>query len=302
MDNSQTMVQSAVMNQLTPPSVAVCADPPSDSALLKAAARVAVDLNLPFLDKPQSRGWDMLLVAAEGRLELRILTGDAQMRGGRALWVNLDAADVSSPAGKSLRQPIAKAVGLKSRSGSPITIIDATAGWGGDSWLLANLGCRVLAVERNRIIATLLRDGIFRACSVQPDLFTRLSLITADARHLLRRLVQKRLSGQSEPEELPAQWAAFLEPDVVYLDPMFPGHARRKTAEAKPLRVLRRLVGDDEDAEELFHWALRAARKRVVVKRPNQAPHLSDPTHSAGIKPVVSHQGKSLRYDVYVIM
>jgi 16S rRNA (guanine1516-N2)-methyltransferase len=274
-----------------PPSIAVCADPANDINLLKAAARLAVDLNLPFLEKPTRSGFEMLLVVTADRLDLRILKGDPAIRGGNPVAADLSKLDVTSPAGRSLNQPIAKAVGFKKKS-EPPSVIDATAGWGEDAWLLAALGCPVLAVERNRVIATLLRDGLFRAGAEHPEVLTRIHLITSDARHMLRRIA--RGSADEGGDDLPPQMQAFLHPDVVYLDPMFPGAATRKTAERKPLKVLRRLVGDDVDGAELFDWAMAVAGKRVVVKRPIKA----DPLRG---KASVTFKGKGLRWDVYVV-
>ncbi len=42
------------------------------------------------------------------------------------------------------------------------------------------------------------------------------------------------------------------------------------------MRLCRLLVGDDEDAAELFEAARRAGSSRVVVKRPRGAPDLND--------------------------
>ncbi len=290
------------------PVVAVCADPASDVNLLKAAARIAVDVNLPFLEKPVSGGkarsseYDMLLVVTSARLELRVLRGDPQIRGGLPVTCNLDKLDTTSPAGRSLKQPLFKAVGLKSRKDLPLTILDATAGWGEDAWLLAAAGCRILAVERNRIMATLLKDGVLRAATTGPDpagLLARLTVISADSRPLLRRIARRVQEShhplEARPEDLPGV-REFFEPEVVYLDPMFPGHAGRKTAEKKPLRVLRALVGDDADQIELFQWAMQVATRRVVVKRPAKAPPILGPDH----KPATAFAGKGFRFDVYL--
>jgi 16S rRNA (guanine1516-N2)-methyltransferase len=57
--------------------------------------------------------------------------------------------------------------------------------------------------------------------------------------------------------------------------------------------VLRDLLGDDQDKEQLFEAAFKAAGKRVVVKSPDYAEPL-------GGKPNESFQGKLLRYDVYL--
>lgn len=273
--------------------IGVCADPPKDMGLLKAAARLAVDLNLPFLEKPTRSSFEMLLVVTADRLDLRILKGDPTIRGGSPVSVDLLKVDTTSGAGRSLSQPIAKAVGLKKRSDPPPTVIDTTAGWGEDAWLLASLGCRVLACERNKVMATLLRDGLFRAGAERPDVLARLHLVQTDARHMLRRIARGDADPDAPGSDLPPAMQEFLRPDVVFLDPMFPGAAKRKTAERKPMKVARRLVGEDPDAGELFDWAILVARKRVVVKRPIKAEPLRG-------KPTTSHKGKSLRYDVYV--
>jgi len=276
-----------------PPVIGVCADPSKDVNLLKAAARLAVDLNLPFLDKPVKTGFDMLITVTADQLDLRILRGDPSIKGGKPVTADLSVIDTKSAAGRSKEQPIAKAVGLNKhkKSDPPLTVIDATGGWGEDAWLLASLGCRVLTVERNKIIATLLRDGLFRAGAEHPDVLARINLITSDSRHMLRRIA--RGSADAGEDDLPASMQDFLHPDVIYIDPMFPGAGARKSAERKPMKVIRRLVGDDVDSGELFDWAVVVAKKRVVVKRPIKA----DPLRG---KPTMSFKGKGLRYDVYV--
>ena len=58
-------------------------------------------------------------------------------------------------------QDIAKAVGV-SAAYIP-TVVDATAGLGRDSFVLATLGCDVTAIERQPVVAALLQDGLGRA-------------------------------------------------------------------------------------------------------------------------------------------
>ena len=58
-------------------------------------------------------------------------------------------------------QLIAKAVGIK--KGSKLKVLDATAGLGGDAFVLACLGCEMTLLERSPIIAALLEDGLRRA-------------------------------------------------------------------------------------------------------------------------------------------
>lgn len=197
-----------------------------------------------------------------------------ELAGGHAVSVDLLALDVTSPMGRRVRQPIAKAVGLPARKEAglgPPTVIDATAGFGDDTWLLASLGCRVIAIERSPIMAALLRDGLRRAAQVQPDIAARIDLRLGDSAQLLAKL---------------------HPPDVVYLDPMFP--TGRKTLERKPMRVLRTLVGPDDDAQTLFDAARATGVHRIVVKRPLRAPVLTPTT------PTTTHKARGLRYDVYI--
>ncbi|CAG1769485.1 partial Ribosomal RNA small subunit methyltransferase J, partial [uncultured bacterium] len=81
-------------------------------------------------------------------------------------------------------------------------------------------------------------------------------------------------------------------PDCIYLDPMFPPKRKKSALAKKAMVVLRDLLGDDTDKDQLFQAALQATGKRVVVKSPDDAPPL-------GGKPNESFSGKLLRYDVY---
>ncbi len=180
--------------------------------------------------------------------------------------------------GGGRRDPIARAVGL---GAGTTRIVDATAGLGRDAFLFACLGCDVLAVERSPIVAALLRDGLARArAAAGPgeflDLDRRLRLVVADARVLLGRLTEAE------------------RPDAVYIDPMYPPR-RASALVKKEMRVLRRLVGDDEDAAELLVAALAVARRRVVVKRHARSPLLG------GVAPAFSLTGRTTRFDVHVL-
>ena len=81
--------------------------------------------------------------------------------------------------------------------------------------------------------------------------------------------------------------------DVIFLDPMFPDRGRQSAQPRKAQQMLRRLAGEDPDASILFQVARQHARKRVVVKRPRNAPPLGD-------DPDIMHKGKSVRYDIYL--
>jgi 16S rRNA (guanine1516-N2)-methyltransferase len=162
-------------------------------------------------------------------------------------------------------------------------ILDLTAGLGGDAFVLACLGWEVTMVERNPLLAELLRDGLNRlqtqavtsGDSKLIEIGNRLSLIFADSTQLL-----------TSPSE------ALLHTDVIYLDPMYP--PRKKSALVKSeMQTLASLVGKDPDARLLLEPAIKLAKRRVVVKRMLKAEKISDtaPHHSI--------TGKTIRYDVY---
>ncbi len=176
--------------------------------------------------------------------------------------------------GGGRQQLLARAVGMQ--TGKFPVVLDLNAGLGQDAFVLAVLGCRVTMLERSPIIAALLDDGIQRALLF--DWFKRLelTLIMAEARHYLQTLDEAHL------------------PDVIYLDPMFP-HRQQSALVKKEMRLLRDVVGDDEDADDLLALALAYARKRVVVKRPRLAPSLNE------CVPDLVYSGKSSRFDVYLI-
>lgn len=173
-------------------------------------------------------------------------------------------------------QPIAKAIGLKTY-GLPLTVIDATAGLGQDAFVLACLGCKVTLLERNPIIAALLKDAMVRGAN---DL------------NIQQYIANMRLIEGNAVEYL-KDLKTTDYPDVIYLDPMFP--LREKTALVKQeLRMIKDIVGDDPDADSLLPIARQVAKKRVVVKRPRIAPHLNNTIpHSQQI-------GKANRFDIYM--
>lgn len=155
-------------------------------------------------------------------------------------------------------------------------VVDATAGLGEDSFLLAAAGFSVRLHEDNPAIAALLRDALERASAD-----TRLAPIVARMElHEIDSLVALR--------ELP------FEPDVVLLDPMFP--ARSKSASVKKkLQLLQGIEQPCADEDALFDAALAARPRKIVVKRPVKGPQL------AGRKPDYSLDGKAIRFDCYVV-
>lgn len=173
------------------------------------------------------------------------------------------------------KDPLPKAVGVK--PGVRPQIVDATAGLGMDSMHLAWLGCQVTLIERSPIIHALLEDGLQRAkenkelCGI---IESNICLHAGDSNKVLTSLRSS--------------------PHTVLLDPMYPVDSKNPR-NRKEMRILRDVVGDDEDTDRLFTTALQVARNRVVIKRPKQAPLICD-------VPLPSHQitMKSGRFDVYL--
>ena len=152
-------------------------------------------------------------------------------------------------------------------------VLDLTAGLGRDAALMAAAGFPVTLVERQPVLHALLADGLARAADT--ELAARLTLLPA---------------ADAGEAPLPAgPWHG------VYLDPMFP--ARGKSAAVKQdLQWLQKLCAYPDGDEEAALLALARGRdtRRVVVKRPRKAPPL------AGVAPHHGHEGKTVRFDVYM--
>ncbi|MEM8500490.1 MAG: class I SAM-dependent methyltransferase [Pseudomonadota bacterium] len=151
-------------------------------------------------------------------------------------------------------------------------IVDATAGLGTDSLLMAAAGHELLMIEQSPVLAALLEQALTL------NSVLKLSLCKGDAVQVLPELATEN------------------RPHIVYLDPMFPTHGKSSLAR-KPLQALKELLPSvSEQAEaSLLETALQVASHRVVVKRPMRAQPLPGP------KPGFSYTGKLIRYDCYGI-
>ena len=173
----------------------------------------------------------------------------------------------------NIKQNLARAVGIK--SGIRPDIIDATAGLGRDSFILASLGSNVTLIERSKIMHDLLADGMKKASregGKLSEVIARMKLIHGDAIEILPQ----------------------ISTDIIYIDPMHP--PRQKSALVKTeMRQIRAIVGEDLDRLELIKTALGTNCRRVALKWPAKSP-LPD-----GL-PKCSHQllGKSIRFDIFM--
>ncbi|MCF7987386.1 MAG: class I SAM-dependent methyltransferase [Methylovulum sp.] len=201
---------------------------------------------------------------------LKLLDHELLKKGGLAVDIHPRQGEQRSwPAPKD--GALAKALGRKTK-----TVVDATTGWGQDSLHMFRMGYELLCIERSPVMAELLRDGFARLA--QQDWLQKLQVSPP-------RLV----TGNA------IEWLTTLStpPDAIYLDPMFPPKRKKSALAKKSMMVLRDLLGDDDDKNQLFTAAFQATGKRVVVKSPDYAEPL-------GGKPTESIQGKLLRYDVYL--
>lgn len=162
--------------------------------------------------------------------------------------------------------------------------IDATAGFGEDSLLLAAAGFEVDLYEQDCVIAALLQDALERAADdpALADAVTRMRLHAGE----------DSIAGLHHTAELVEQ-GELTAPDVVYLDPMFPERTK-SAAVKKKFQLLHHLEQPCADEEMLVEAALAVHPRKVVIKRPVKGPLL------AGVKPRYQLAGKAVRYDVLV--
>lgn len=174
------------------------------------------------------------------------------------------------------RELLVKAAKIKNSIHERPIAIDATAGFGEDSLLLAAAGFEVQLYEYDAVIAALLADALRRAADEPKlkDAVSRMKLINADSTKAMHEL--------------------SFTPDVVLLDPMFP--AREKSALIKKkFQLLQRLEKPCSDETSLLDAAFAAHPHKIVIKRPIKGPFLADRKADYSIK------GKSVRYDCFVI-
>lgn len=163
--------------------------------------------------------------------------------------------------------------------------IDATAGLGEDSLLLAAAGFQVTLYERNPVIYQLLADALERAREI-PELADIVSRMTVRNEDSIEALNQLALTLDQNASDT-------IVPDVILLDPMFP--ERQKSALVKKkLQIIQKLETPCTDEKEIVSAAMKARPKKLIIKRPPKGPWL------AGLKPDYSNEGKAVRFDCFV--
>ena len=168
-------------------------------------------------------------------------------------------------------------------------VIDATAGFGHDSLILASGGASVTMLEQQPLLALLLLAEQYKMAKQKnwQKLMARLTIICADA--------SEYLTSTSMTQQV----------DVVYLDPMFPENSYENSETGKGAKVgkhmqaLHGLVAppDKQVEQQMLDRALSVLEKggRVVIKRPITAPNF------AGQMPDESWQNEVIRFDGYFV-
>ncbi len=238
-------------------------------AELQKASSLAARLNIPLYQAVNQEMPEAFFLSWRDDC-LKLLDKSLLKKGGLSVDIEPRYGEQHSwPAPK--KGALAQAIGRKTE-----TIIDATAGWGQDSLHIFRMGYSLRCIERSAVMYELLKDGFERLSDKQwvnqrslksPELFF------GNACDLLPKLKDR--------------------PECIYIDPMFPAKRKKSALAKKSMTVLRDLLGDDGDKEQLFAMAFKIATKKVIVKCPDSAKPLAD-------DPDEYFKSKLLRYDVYL--
>ena len=181
---------------------------------------------------------------------------------------------------------------------SDSTVIDATAGFGHDSLILASTGAQVIMLEQQPLMALLLLAEQLRMNALPnwQKLMSRLQIINTDALSYFAMLQAEAIDDTKAI-------------DVVYLDPMFPedSYQDSKTGKGakvgKHMQALHQLARPPtlEQEKQLLQNAQAVVSQqgqkqgRVVVKRPQLAPLLANQPVSE------SWHNEAVRFDGYFV-
>lgn len=178
-------------------------------------------------------------------------------------------------------------------------VIDATAGFGHDSLILASTGAQVTMLEQQPLMALLLLVEQLRMSTLPnwQKLMSRLQIINTDALTYFARF-NNYLEADNEQAI-----------DVIYLDPMFPedSYQDSKTGKGakvgKHMQALHQLAHPPtlDEEQQLLQSAQAVVSQngqkqgRVIVKRPQFAPLLADQ------QPSESWNNEAVRFDGYFV-
>ncbi|OXL27121.1 class I SAM-dependent methyltransferase [Psychrobacter sp. DAB_AL32B] len=178
-------------------------------------------------------------------------------------------------------------------------VIDATAGFGHDSLILASTGAQVTMLEQQPLMALLLLAEQQRMSTLAnwQKLMSRLHIINTDALSYFQSVNNEPVADNSKIV------------DMVYLDPMFPedSYQDSKTGKGakvgKHMQALHQLASPPtlDEERQLLQSAQAVVSQngqkqgRVIVKRPQSAPLL------AHQQPSESWHNEAVRFDGYFV-
>ena len=181
---------------------------------------------------------------------------------------------------------------------SDSTVIDATAGFGHDSLILASTGAQVIMLEQQPLMALLLLAEQLRMNALPnwQKLMSRLHIINTDA---LSYFAMLQAEAIDDPKAI----------DVVYLDPMFPEDSYQDSKTGKGAKVGKHMQAlhqlacppTPEEEMQLLQCAQAVVSQsaqtsgRVIVKRPQFAPQLAHQSASE------SWHNEAVRFDGYFV-
>lgn len=319
-------------------------DDPSDEEAVNRLHRVAEELDLHIVRSPDGgdvSSYTQYLTTTPihtNSYAIAIRSAQASKRKGRVKLETPVLVDFLPPPDSKLgyrlrndagggMEMLVKALGIKKiipekeASGENLVVYDLTAGLARDSIVIISSvlstmstknsisSFRLLMVERDPIVAVLLKDAI-RRFGEMDDEYTRqlqscLEIQEGESIDVLRALREESCDRRQ----------VAYPPDIIYLDPMFPPRKKRASAVKKDLAMLHALLGTAEATgssssrikgeRALLLSAIEAATKRVVCKRPVAAPPLGieDGENKDSEIPIPSFEikGSTNRFDVYVI-
>ena len=151
-------------------------------------------------------------------------------------------------------------------SQSNSAILDCTAGFGRDSFLLDSMGHDVTMIENSPIVAMLLKNALRRSNNINIKLFF------GNAYDYMKHSNEKY--------------------DYIYIDFMFE-KLKNKSLSSKNDETLKMISFNDNDKNKIIQLAQSVSNKKVIVKEPRN-------TVSGILKPNYIIKTKLLKYNIYL--
>ena len=208
-------------------------------------------------------------------LKLTIITADSSLS--HQIDFNSNRMSHRKVHGGGKDQELVRACGLKKNR--DLRILDATAGLGTDSFVLACNTAQITMAEQHPVLAIMLENALLAASRVPAlsDIVSRMQFIPGNSLDLLNSPdISKRF-------------------DVVYLDPMYPLRKKNSAKVKKEMQIVQHLSHNyPNQGDQLLQSALESGVKRIVVKRPSGAEPLLQ------LKPHSTIKSVNTRYDLYI--